>query len=450
MPDITDPFFRKVTTLPLPEGLGEPGWLSSVRRAGQDRYRKTGLPTSRMETWKFTSLAGLIGQDFVLDSGEQAPVLDVLPVDRMPSVEGYRCVLINGRVSRALSSLEMLPPGVEVLDLASQLHQGDEVLKSLIEEGMIGPEMPMVALNTLFLGMEPGLVLRIADGVLVDKPLHIVSIHAAGTRPVAYHPRLVVIAGAGSRATLLESHLGFEGPSTLSNAVTSISLGEGAILHHYRLHGGSDATHLIEMTEVDVKTGGQYENFSLSLGGKLIRNEVQVLLRGPNAECQLSGAYAVDGRKHVDNTIRVEHDAPHTTSRQNFRGILDDSGHGVFQGKILVARGARQTDGQQLHKALLLSRSAEVDCKPELEIYTDEVKCSHGATAGEMDEEALFFLRSRGLDADSARALLIEAYLNDVIEDIRVASVREAYKALVSDWLSRRRAISGSVREGVE
>lgn len=417
--------------------LGGPGWLTDLRRTGLERYHSLGLPTARAEAWKYTSLSTPRKIAFVPAALAAAPSFDSLPGAGIALTgEACRFVMVNGRFVPSLSSLDDLPPEVEVLSVAEVLQNDPGSLEPFADHLYPDDSQPLANLNAAYL--EDGVLVRIAAGAVLQRPLHIVSIQAAGATPLMCHPRLLIIAEAGCNAAVVESRLGFGGGPTLCNVVTDVLVGEEAALGHYVLQNGSDDNTLIGSTRVDVQAGGSYESFALHVGGALARNEVRVLLGGEGASCQINGAYAVTGTEHVDNTVLVDHAVPQTVSRQTFKGVLDGHGRGVFQGKILVRRHAQQTDGQQMHKALLLSRGAEVDCKPELEIYADDVKCGHGATAGELDEDAMFFLRARGLDPETARGLLIEAFLDDVIEQITHVTVREVFKGVVAGWLARR------------
>ncbi|MEO5374702.1 MAG: Fe-S cluster assembly protein SufD [Alphaproteobacteria bacterium] len=413
-------------------GQGAGGRLAEVRRAGLARYGAVGLPTTRAEAWKYTTLNALRKIAFVPAAlAASPPVVDALPAGRVLAVAGCRIVLVNGRMTPALSDLASLPAGVTVETLDAALER--DWVRAALERA---PEEPLEALNAAYAG--DGVVIAVAAGAEVTLPLHLVSVGAAGTEPVMAHPRVVVALGRGARLTLLESQVGFGGTPYFGNTVVDVSLAEGAALGHYVLQNGADDASLIGSTRVVVERRAVYEAMILTVGGALCRNDLRVTLAGEGAECRVGGAYAADGHRHVDNTLMIDHAVPDTVSRQVFKGVLDGHARGVFQGRILVRRDAQRTDGRQVHKALLLSRTAEVDCKPELEIYADDVKCAHGATAGELDEDAMFYLRARGLDPETARGLLIEAFLDDVIDGIGVEAVREAMADVVRDWLARR------------
>ncbi len=422
------------TTLPL--------WVTSLRRAGLARYQALGgTPTPKVEAWKYTNLKPLAMRSYrrAEGAGRETAAVASLPTESLLSVAGPRLVLVNGRLSPALSSpLNDLPDGLTVEPLAEALLNDSSGLEGLLLSPGNAPAM--AALNTAWL--EDGLVVRYEGGLAIDQPLHVVLVSApqADAFPILTHPCLVVMAEGGSRATLIESHIGL-GPS-LVNMVGLVHVEAGAAFAHVLAQSGACETDVIGFTAVEVAKDGLYQRFTLTTGLGLVRNELLVTLGGTGAACRLHGAYTADGNRHVDNTIVVDHTAPATTSRQMFKGVLDGNGRGVFQGCIGVRPAAQKSDGYQLHKALLLSPQAEVDCKPELEIYADDVRCSHGATAGALDEDALFYLRARGLDVDTARALLIEAFLDDVIDAVAadLPGLSEAARIMVSAWLASRMA----------
>ena len=284
-------------------------------------------------------------------------------------------------------------------------------------------------------------MITLAAGAVVERPLHILHVVVAGEaeQPLAVQPRILVQAGAGSVATLVESHCGLGEAVTLTNGVSELLVDRGATLTHLLFQNESRAATHIWATQAVLQERAVYDSFRLSLGGRMARHDIRLTLAGDHAEGSATGAYAAGEGQHMDTTLYVDHAAPHGVSRQVYKGVLDGSGRGVFQGRIHVQRGAQKTDGHQLHKALLLSRRAEVDVKPELTIYADDVACSHGAAAGELDEDALFYLRARGIAPAEARALLIEGFLDDVVDQVRHEAGREALKARIHHWLEQRR-----------
>ena len=423
-------------TVPFIEDFGAalPGagtaWLDRLRDNARDAYRESGLPTPRTEAWKYTNLRRLARIGFVAADSSELPGLTAIPSGIAELPEAYVAAFVNGRFSAALSSLEGLPKGVEAGSLAAEINDDSAAL-----EGRIGDAdgLPLATLNTAL--MADGLYLHMAEGVALDKPLHLVSIGRADGDPISFHPRHVIVAGAGSVATVVESHVG--SGAYFSNVVSDVTVGEGAVLNHYKLQNESTEAFHLAANLVQLADRAVYDGFVLQTGGKLARNEIRCLL-GSNVECRLNGAYLARGEQHIDNTTFIDHAAPNSRSREVYMGVLDGTARGVFQGKILVRRNSQKTDGHQLNKTLLLSQGTEIDTKPELEIYADDVQCSHGATTGELEEEPLFYLRARGIDRQTARGMLVAAFIGEALDEIQADAPRAAFQAVVDGWLEGR------------
>lgn len=403
-------------------------WLQSLRDDSFAAFDKAGLPTVRDERWKYTNLNRLRRAGLVPAPLAAPAVLETLPVGHALDIDAHNIVLVNGVLSPALSDLVELPEGV-TLDGTDTLPL-DKFSRLLDYE-----RTPVAALNTA--AFADAVCLYIRENAAIEKPIHLLSLGGQAVDPVAFHPRFLIDAGAGSRATILESHIGLGGETYFSNTVTEIGLGQGAMLQHYKLQNEQQNAAHIAAAEVRLSEGSVYENFVLTLGAALSRNEIHVEIMGPHAECRLLGGYLLNGNQHGDHTTTIDHAAPESSSREVYKGVLDGEARGVFQGKILVRRDSQKTDGHQLNQALLLSRSAEIDSKPELEIYADDVKCSHGATAGELDDEMLFYLRARGIDENSARNLLIAAFIQSALEEISNSAVQDAMSGIMTGWLER-------------
>ncbi len=415
-----------------------PPWLDALRSQGRGRFQTLGLPTIRQEAWRFTNLAALERL-----SWHPSPLASTVAIDALPTVvpagqpPSYRLVLVNGQCRPDLSRLEGLPAGVTLSGLGALLAASPEALAPHLGRLANGDGQALVALNTGHL--TDGAVLLLPDNTVLDRPIELVMIGAAAeaATPLAWHPRLLVVAGTGSGATLVEHHVSL-GPDTVAcaNLVTELYLAPGANLAHYKVQRENRASfHLATVSGV-LSEGAQYEGFLLTIGGRLTRNEVRLVLNGAGAKARLGAAYLVRGRQLCDTTTLIEHAHADGTSRQMVKGVIDEEAHGVFQGKILVSPGAQRSNGYQISRTLLLSDHARIDAKPELEIYADDVKCSHGATVGDLDDDALFYLRARGIDRDEARALLIAAYVSEAIAEITDPSVSLAFEALASGWLT--------------
>jgi Fe-S cluster assembly protein SufD len=420
---------------------GEPGWLAARRGAGWGLFRDRGLPGPRDEAFKYTLLRPLERIAFVDPRRSHAAAAFDAPGAVAPPatvVEGaWRAVLVNGRFRPDLCDLDGLPDGVRVCGLADLVERDGRAAERLMSLAPVTVDDGLVGLAEAML--EDGVVVEVEDGVRVERAIEVQVLTANGTDdPVAVHPRLLCAAGAGSLATVVERHAAVAaGAPTFSGVLAQVSVGAGATLHHYKLQDeGPEAFH-VARAFVRIEGDGHYDNFALTHGARLARNEIRAHLDGTGIMCRLSGAYAIAGQQHADTTTFIDHAQPGCGSREVYKGAIDDRARAVFQGKILVRRGAQKTDGYQLNNALLLSEAAEIDSKPELEIYADDVKCSHGATAGEIDEDQLFYLRARGIPVAEARALLIRAFLADAVEEVQHEGVREAFARILEDRLAR-------------
>ncbi|MGF7177854.1 Fe-S cluster assembly protein SufD [Azospirillum doebereinerae] len=414
-------------------------WLRDLREQGRERFAAVGLPTIRNETWRYTNLRDLTKLAFhPADAADGNVRFDVLPTVRTEGQTGPRLVFVDGRFRAELSSTEALPAGVELLSLAAAFASHGELIGEHLGRLALADDRPLVALNSAFLADGP--VLRVAAGVAVDQPIELVFVSAGSDeRPTSFHPRTLIVAEAGSRAVVVEHHIGCGTGTTLANHVAEVFVGEGATLYHYKAQRETASAFHLSHTAATVAKDGCYDNFILTLGARLSRNEVTSVLAGTDARTHVSGGYMVRGSQHADTTTLIDHAQPNGTSREVYKGVIDDTGRAVFQGKIIVRPQAQKTDGHQLNRALLLSDTAEIDAKPELEIHADDVKCSHGCTAGELDDAALFYLRARGIDQETARGLLIGAFLGEAMEEIAEEPVRDAFQALVSGWLEEKR-----------
>lgn len=440
-----------------PDSGAQPQWLAELRRLEQQTFVELGLPSQSLEDWKYTSLRTLERHDFRAVTNTSAAVL-VQPELQLGSEVLGRLVFEAGRFRSALSNLGQLPAGVRVLSLAQALDQPElqELLASNL--GQLGrrrlPEnqrsYAIQFLNTACL--EDGVVICLAPGVKLDRPLEIRLQSGAYPHASAWYPRVLIVAGEHSAVTVLELHLSSGQEMYLSNSVSEISVGESANVQHYKLvREGSKAYHLA-MTTAEVGAGASYDNFVFIQGGKLVRNQIRTVLGGNLARCTINGAYTLNGHQHCDTHTLIEHAAASCSSREVYKGTISGQSKAVFQGKILVHPNAQHTDGYQLNRALLLSDQAEINSKPELEIHADDVKCSHGATAGSLDEETLFYLRTRGLGRQVAQNILVEAFLREALNEIEHSQVRDLLLGTLEQELSagRARQPEPPVGEGAE
>jgi Fe-S cluster assembly protein SufD len=411
-----------------------PGWLTALREAGKAGF--TGLPTQRQEAWKYTGLNKLKALTF---EPSAAPVPVAVP-DLGAIAAAHRLVFVNGRYAAELSNISKLPNGVVLGSLADILNTEPALLESRLGRAMDIARKPMAALNTAW--TLDGLVLIVPRGVAVEGNIEVVFA-AAGEAPVA-HPRLLVELGDLAEAVLVERHLGGSAGG-FANQVAEITLGSGTSLRHYVQHAEISSSTAMETVVANLARDAAYKTFALNAGGGLVRREVEVQLTQPGGTAQVDGAYLVDSDRHTDTTVLIDHRADHCSSRQTQKGVIDDDGRAVYQGKILVRPNAQKTDGYQLSQTLLLSPRAEIDVKPELEIHADDVKCSHGATVGRLDADALFFLRARGIPEAEARALLIQGFIGGALDEIDRDDVRETFEVVAANWLRDRSAQKGDV-----
>lgn len=409
----------------LPGGKREA--VRRLRKSGLDIFSGLDFPGRKNEAWRFTNLTALTKGT----EAEAAVTDEATSIPRDAFKTPHVMTFINGRFSEKDSHLGDLPEGVFLTSLYAELETGNDDLVSQIEPR----SGALVALNTAF--MEDGFVLQVAEGVTLDAPVLIDFVSTNEKGRDARHMRNIVLLGAGATLTLVEQHTSRHGHRYFANPRTDVTLAEGARLNHYKLQDESLAAfHLAEL-DCEITKDAVYENFSLSLGGKLSRNELTTRIVGAGGLSILNGAYLMRGEQHSDTTTLTRHLVPENDSRQVYKGVLDDSAYGVFQGKIHIAEDAQKVSGDQLSRALLLSDRATVAVKPELEIFADDVKCSHGASSGELDEDALFYLQSRGIDALTARKMLIDAFLTDVINEISNEAVREYFSNIATRWLDK-------------
>jgi len=428
------PFAYADGARPAPSG-GAP-WLSALRENALARFAESGLPSTRAEAWKYTNLKSLA--DSAIRPAAEADAQASVAPELLPVIDGtHRVVFVNGRHRPDLSDSGPLPAGVEFATVARTIETEPAALEGRLGAVAAPDGRVLVNLNTAFLA--DGGVLRVAPGAQVEQPLHLVFVATAGTDgALAHHPRNVVVVGQGGRATLIESHIATaDGIAYWSNPVGEITVEANAWLDHIKVQADSRAATHLSFAKATVAAGGRYDSFVMTVGALLSRNEIEVVLGGEGATCHLNGAYLINGRQHADTTTFITHAKPQCTSSEIYKGVLDGKARGVFQGKILVAKDAQQTNGHQLSRAILLSDGAEVSTKPELEIYADDVKCSHGATTGELDDDSLFYLRARGVPAAEARRLLIRAFVREQIDELALESVREHLDGLMGGWLDQ-------------
>jgi Fe-S cluster assembly protein SufD len=400
-----------------------PAWLREARRVAIDRFAERGLPTSRDEEWKYTSLAPLVATplDLAADAAREMPSEEDLARFSMGPASWSRLVFVDGRYAAKLSTVRPLPPGGRLGSLAEALITDEPTVRAHLAGAAAEADGAFGALNAAF--WADGAFLHVPVGVSLDEPIQLLFVAtASGGR--ADHPRSLIVLEPESRAVLVESYVALADEAYLTNASTEIALGPGAVLDHHRVVlEGRQGFHA-GRTWVRQGPDSRFASCAVTLGGRLVRNDVDARLDAEGAECALNGLFVVGGAQHVDTHTVVDHAQPRTTSRQLYKGVLDGRARGVFNGRVVVRPGANGTDAHQTNKNLILSDGVEVDSKPQLEIFADDVKCSHGAADGQLAEDAIFYLESRGLDEVTARSLLTHGFANEVLGRIREEPVR--------------------------
>ena len=425
-------------------GAGLP-WLDSLRERAIARFAADGFPGPKVEEWKYADLASLGKSAFVLAPDARVDLSVAIARFALPTAS-HRIVFVNGRFRPNLSTLENLPDGVTVTGLAVAMNEAPETVRETlredadwVEDRLSGRNDPrpfaFVALNTAFAG--DGVVIRFARGASTDLPIHVIHLAAPDGKEQMIQTRNLIIAEDGASGLVMETYGAVDDRPYFHNAVTEVRAARDAHLRHYRWqHESPNATHIgTILAELDHASG--YSSFVLSTGSAYGRNEIRARLAGEHIHCRLDGAYLGTASQRLDTWTRIDMEMPNGTVSETYKSVLADRARGAFQGKIRVHEGAMKADARQLNNNLLLSPEAQADSKPELEILADDVRCAHGSTVGDIDEQALFYLRARGIDAERARTLLIEAFIGDLIDHIGYSTAHDYLRNAFEGWLDR-------------
>jgi Fe-S cluster assembly protein SufD len=401
-------------------------WLRKQQQAAVEAFGRAGFPTLRHEDWKYTDVRPITKRRFAIP-GERPQRPDPAWLDslRFSDLDCLELVFNNGFHVPELSA--EAEKGVVLQSLARTLAEEPDRLQPYLNRTADPAKNGFVALNTAFIN--DGGVLLVPDNVILDKPVHLLFLCTG--EDCACLPRNLIVLGENAAATVIESYIGADGAEYFTDANTEVFLGRGARLEHYKIQNEGQQGYHVGNLQVQQQRDSRLESHAIALGGRLSRSDMDVRLAEPGASALLNGLYLAGGRQHVDNHTRIDHLSPHTTSEENYRGVLDGRARGVFNGKVVVHQNAQKTDAAQSNANLLLSNDAEVDTKPELEIYADDVKCSHGASTGRLDEDMLFYLRSRAVPEDTARSLLTFAFAEDVIARLRLKPIRDRLEYIV-------------------
>jgi Fe-S cluster assembly protein SufD len=410
---------------------GAPAWLKELRDGGIARFGELGFPTTKQEAWRFTSVAPLVETPFALASVPDTRHLTPAQIAGFIVGDGPRLVFVNGHFSAALSRATGLPAGTRVESLAGALKTDHPSIREHLGKYAGFADRPFAALNTAF--VSDGAFVHVPAGVTIEEPIELlfVAAPATGGAPRVSHPRNLIVVERQARATVVETYAGLGDGVYWTNAVTEVVAGDGARVDCYRVQRESDRAYHVAVTDIHQGRDSAVNLHAVSFGGALARHDLRGTLAGPGGYLILNGLYVLAGEQHADHHTAIDHAAPHCESHEYFNGVLDGRSRGVFNGRIIVRPGAQKTDSKQTNNNLLLSGDAHADSQPQLEIYADDVKCTHGSTVGPLDPKALFYLRSRGLGEVEARRLLTYGFAAEILNRMDVASLRAQLDRIV-------------------
>ncbi|HOX55299.1 MAG TPA: Fe-S cluster assembly protein SufD [Verrucomicrobiota bacterium] len=416
---------------------GHPAWVLLLRKAGIAHFADEGFPTLEQEDWRFTNVAPIAKLPFkpVLADSRDGLCQKDLEAFTFGRLAVARLVFVNGHYAAGLSSPGAQPRGGRVGSLAAALAGDTALIEQHLGRHAQSEGNPFAALNAAF--FQDGGFIHIPAGERLEMPVHLLFISTAKEAGATAHPRNLIIAEEASQVTVLESHVSIGQAPCFTNAVTEVVLGEGAVVEHAKFQDENRTAFHIAAVHAQLGRSCNFTSHSIAAGARLSRNNIRTVLAGEGVECTLNGLYLTRGDQLADHHMVVEHAQPHCNSHEYYNGILDGRSRGVFHGRILVRPAAQKTDAKQTNKNLLLSEDATVDTKPQLEIYADDVKCTHGATVGQLNEESIFYLRARGIGTDTARRMLIHAFAGEIIERVRYAPAREELDRLVWERLEQ-------------
>jgi Fe-S cluster assembly protein SufD len=416
--------------------LGE--HVERLRQRGLDDFLALGFPTTKLENWKYTNVAPIRRITF-----GPAPDHPITSIPQLDPLESPRLVFVNGRFAAAFSTIDG-PLSLNLMTIGRALRnpQRASVIGSHLGRYANTSDHAFVAWNTAL--FSDGAYIEIPHGFVGEQPVHLVSVAAGGGEPWACHPRNLIVAGGSSQITIVESFIGLDDSVYLTNAVTEIAAGPNAIIDYYNIERQSSQGFHVATVSAHLDRDASLTSHSISFGGSLVRNDLNVTLNGEGSHCTLNGLFAVDRQRLVDNHTRIDHARPHASSRELYKGVLAGNAEGVFNGVIAVHENAWKTDAVQYSKNLLLSRHAQINTKPQLEIRNNDVRCFHGATIGQIDEDAIFYLRSRGIAADEANRILVRGFAREIIDSIHISTVRAQVEQLMDGWLRSPKLLEAS------
>lgn len=406
----------------LRPGSGQaPVWVRERRDAAATRFAAVGFPTTRQEDWRFTNVTPIAESNFALATGSFAQAASLVSSVHVPGA--LRLAIVNGQFAAGLSDLSAMPKGIRIAGLRDGARDGTDGLEQHLGTVFNLETHPLAALNTAHL--DDGVAIFVTAGAAIDIPIHIVTVTGGDGKPVTAHPRVLVVAGANSQVRIAQTFIGAADDVYFNNAVVEVVVGEGANVEYYTDQRESDQAYHVANIQAHVGARGVFASHAFSTGSKIQRHDIGIGLKGEGADCTMNGVYLADGERLMDTHTSLDHAMPHCTSHEIYKGILAGKAKAVFNGRIIVRLDAQKTDAKQTNRALLLSDDCTINSNPQLEIFADDVKCTHGAAVGQLDEEALFYLQARGLTRIEARDMLLHAFAGEVMQGLKIPALRE-------------------------
>ena len=413
-------------------------WVESLRDEGIKKFLELGFPAPDNEDWRFTNVTPIARTDFSIEkNGHKKFPHAVLDGYTFPGLKTIRLVFVDGAYNEELSDVSALPKNADVMSLSSALTSKEELVKKYLSKYADFSKEAFTALNTAF--MQDGGFVHIPSGTRLMEPVHLLYITDKCDSPTMTNHRNLIVIGDNCEANIIEHYVSLDDSVYFSNVVTELVVGENSTVGHYMIECESRKAFNVSTLRVEQSRSSNIRSHSVLLGGALVRNNVHPVLAGEGCDSLINGLFMPTGRQHMDNYMVVEHASPHCESRQFYNGVLDGRSRGVFHGRIIVHKDAQKTDAKQTNRNLLLSDNAQIDTKPQLEIYADDVKCTHGATIGQMDENAVFYLRSRGIGEETARDILLSTFTSGTLENMQLEEIRDYCEGLVAEWFARRK-----------
>lgn len=417
----------------MTQAVAQAAWVKERRDAAARRFADVGFPTTRNEDWRFTNITPIAETTFVPAAGSFVQAASLVAAVNVPGA--VRLAIVNGQFAAGLSDLSAMPKGIRIAGLRDGARDGTDGLEQHLATVFNLDAHPLAALNTAHL--DDGVAIFVTPGAVVETPIHIVTVTGGDGQVVAAHPRVLVVAGANSQVRIAHTYVGAKDDVYFNNAVVEVVVNEGAIVDYYTDQRESERAYHIANIQAHVAAKGVFNSHAFSTGARIQRHDVGIALKGEGADCTMNGVYLADGDRLMDTHTSLDHAMPHCTSHELYKGILADKARAVFNGRIIVRLDAQKTDAKQTNRALLLSDDATINSNPQLEIFADDVKCTHGAAVGQLDEEAMFYLQARGLTRIEARDMLLHAFAGEVLEGLKIPALREQIETNFFAALSR-------------